>query len=122
MKMSQDPMEINGSQGKVKIAHDIVMTIARHTAEEVEGIVSIKGGLPGGILELFSKKTSTKKGVKIENEETQVVINLSVVVDYGVVIPEVVKIVQEKVKASVESMTDVPVSRVNVFVQDVHIL
>lgn len=120
--MSQDPMEINGSQGKVKIAHDIVMTIARHTAEEVEGIVSIKGGLPGGILELFSKKTSTKKGVKIENEETQVVINLSVVVDYGVVIPEVVKIVQEKVKASVESMTDVPVSRVNVFVQDVHIL
>lgn len=119
--MSKDPMEIVGQQGKIKIAHDIVMTIARHTAEEVEGIISIKGGLPGGILELFSKKTSTKKGVKIENEETQVIINLSVVVDYGVIIPEVIKKVQEKVKMSVESMTDVQVSKVNVFVQDVNI-
>lgn len=121
MKMSKDPMEIVGQQGKIKIAHDIVMTIARHTAEEVEGILSIKGGLPGGILELFSKKTSTKKGVKIENEETQVIINLSVVVDYGTVIPEVIRKVQEKVKMSVESMTDVQVSKVNVFVQDINI-
>ncbi|SET27250.1 Uncharacterized conserved protein YloU, alkaline shock protein (Asp23) family [Natronincola peptidivorans] len=119
--MSKDPMEIMGQQGKIKIAHDIVMTIARHTAEEVEGIISIKGGLPGGILELFNKKTSAKKGVKIENEETQVVINLSVVVDYGTVIPEVVRKVQEKVKKSVESMTDVQVSKVNVFVQDINI-
>ncbi|AKL94132.1 hypothetical protein CACET_c06220 [Clostridium aceticum] len=117
--MSKDPMEIIGEKGRIKIAHDILMTIARHTAEEVEGIVSIKGGLPGGIIELFSKKTSTKKGVKIQNEETQVVINLSVVVDYGAVIPDIIKKVQEKVKSSVESMTDIQVSKVNVFVQDV---
>ena len=120
--MSNDPMEIVNRQGKIKIAHDIVMTIARHTAEEVEGIISIKGGLPGGIMELFSKKTSTKKGVKIENEETQVIINLSVVLNYGVVIPEVVRKVQEKVKTSVESMTDVQVSKVNVFVQDIKVV
>ncbi|SDK04206.1 Asp23/Gls24 family envelope stress response protein [Natronincola ferrireducens] len=119
--MSKDSMEILGDKGKIKIASDIVMTIARHTAEEVEGIISIKGGLPGSISELFGKKTSNKKGIKIENEETQVIINLSVVVAYGIVIPEVIKKVQEKVKSSVESMTDIPVSRVNVFVQDVNI-
>ncbi|MCC5910712.1 MAG: Asp23/Gls24 family envelope stress response protein [Clostridiaceae bacterium] len=114
-------MEISGKQGKIKIAHDIVMTIARHAAEEVEGITSIKGGLPGGIGELFSKNTSNKKGIKIQSQETQVVINLSVVVKYGTIIPEVIGQVQEKVKSSIESMTDIQVSKVNVFVQDIEI-
>ncbi len=117
--MSNNPMEIEGKEGKIKIAHDIILTIARHTAKEVDGIVSIKGGLPGGIMELFSKKTTTKAGVKVEKLDTEVVINLAVVINYGAIIPEVVRKVQEKVKASIESMTDVQVSKVNVFVQDI---
>ncbi len=117
--MSDNPMEITGKQGRIKIAHEIIMTIARQTAKEVEGIKSIRGGLPGGILELFSKKTSRKKGVKLEKEEDHVIINLAVVIEYGVIIPQVIRKVQEKVKTSIESMTDIKVSDVNVFVQDI---
>lgn len=114
--MSKDSMEIIGQEGKIKIANDIIMTIAQHTAKEVEGIISIKGGIPRGIAE---KKPSTKKGIKIQDVETPVIINLSVVVDYGVVIPQIVIKVQENVKRSVEAMTNIPVSKVNVFVHDV---
>lgn len=117
--MSKDSMEIIGQEGKIKIANDIIMTIAQHTAKEVEGIISIKGGIPRGIAELFDKKPSTKKGIKVQDVETPVIINLSVVVDYGVVIPQIVIKVQENVKRSVEAMTNIPVSKVNVFVHDV---
>lgn len=119
--MTSDPMEIVCDGGKIKISHDIVMTIARQIAAEVKGIVSISGGLHGGIVDVFSKKVSTKKGVKIQNEETQISINVALVIKYGIKIPEVVKEVQEKVKVAIEAMTEIKVSRVNVYIQDIEI-
>lgn len=114
-------MEVISEQGKIRISNDVIMLIAKKAIEEIEGVVSFSGGLPVGIMEFFSKNTSAKKGVKIKNEETQVVINLSVVVKYGVIIPEIINKVQQKVKKSIEAMTDIEVSKVNVFVQDIQI-
>ncbi|QUH27178.1 Asp23/Gls24 family envelope stress response protein [Serpentinicella alkaliphila] len=114
-------MEIACDGGRIKISHDIVMTIARHIATEVKGIVSISGGIPGGIVDVFSKKTTTKKGVKIQNEESQIAINVALVIKYGVKIPDVVKEVQQKVKAAIEAMTEIKVSRVNVYIQDIEV-
>lgn len=119
--MASDPMEIVSNGGKIKISHDIIMTIARHIATDVKGIVSISGGLPGGIVDVFSKRASTKKGVKIESEETQIVINLALVIKYGIKIPDLVQDVQEKVKSAIEAMTEIEVSKVNVYIQDIEI-
>lgn len=117
--MPKNSMEVTGEQGKIIISHDVIMTIAKQAVAEIKGIVSLSGGLPKGIAEMFSKKTSSKKGVKVENEEEQIVINIALVIEYGVVIPELVRAVQEKVKKSIESMTDVKVGKVNVFVQNI---
>ena len=114
-------MEIVADQGRIKISNEVIMMIVRRAVDEVQGIVSFSGGLPGGFTEVFSKRTTTKKGVKITNEETQVVINLSIVIEYGVIIPDVVKKVQESVQKSVESMTDIKVGTVNVLVQDIKV-
>ncbi|HZJ76552.1 MAG TPA: Asp23/Gls24 family envelope stress response protein [Oscillospiraceae bacterium] len=109
-------MEIISGGGKIRISNEVIMLIAKKTVEEVEGIVTLNGGLPTGITEFFGKK-----GVKITNEETQVIINLSVVVKYGVIIPEVIKTVQEKVKKAIEAMTDIEVGEVNVLVQGIEV-
>jgi uncharacterized alkaline shock family protein YloU len=61
------------------------------------------------------------KGVKVEVGEKEVVIDISVVVDYGVNIPEVSWKVQENVKKTVEKMTGLMVVEVNVYVQGVYI-
>ena len=114
-------MEVISEDGKIRISNDVIMLIAKKAVEEVEGVISLNSGLPVGIMEFFSKNTTTKKGVKIKNEESQVAINLSVVVKYGAVIPEVIQSVQEKVKKSVEAMTDIEVNKVNVFVQDIQL-
>ncbi len=114
-------MELISEQGKIRISNQVIMLIAKKTVEEVEGIVSLSGGLPVGISEIFSKNISSKKGVRVTSEETQVVINLSLVIKYGVIIPEVIKIVQERVKKSIEAMTDIEVGEINVFVQGIEI-
>ncbi len=114
-------MEIVSEQGKIKISNEVIMLIAKKAVEEIEGVVAFNGGLPTGIMEFFSKNTYNKKGVKVENEESQVVVNISVIIKYGTSIPDVIKLVQQNVKKSIEVMTDIEVGKVNVFVQDIQI-
>lgn len=114
-------MEVVSERGKIRISNEVFMLIAKKTVEEIEGIVSFSGGLPVGITEFFSRSTASKKGVKVTSEETQVVINLSVVIRYGIIIPEVIRTVQEKVKKAVEAMTDIEVGQINVFVQGIEV-
>ncbi|GAB6086601.1 Asp23/Gls24 family envelope stress response protein [Alkaliphilus crotonatoxidans] len=117
--MSKNAMEIVGEQGKIKISNDVIMTITQKAVEEVPGIVSFTGGLSKGITEVFAKDSN--KGVKIDNEEKQLEINLSVVVTYGSVIPDLIKTLQQRIKDSIENMTEISVERVNVFVQDIQL-
>lgn len=114
-------MEIVSKEGKIRISNEVIMLIAKKTAEEMEGIVAFSGGLPVGITEIFSKNTASKKGVKITSQETQVVVNLSVIIKYGIIIPDLIKTLQEKVKNAIEAMTEVEVGQVNVFVQGIEV-
>ena len=114
-------MQVISEDGKIRISNDVIMLIAKKAVEEVEGVISLNSGLPVGIMEFFDKNTTTKKGVKIKNEESKVIINLSVVVRYGTVIPEVIQEVQERVKKSIEAMTDIEVNTVNIFVQGIEL-
>ncbi len=115
----KNAMELTAEQGKIKISNDVIMVITQKTIEEIKGIVSFSSGLSKNIVETFSKKNNSKKAVKIDNEEKFIEINISVVVEYGVVIPQLVKMVQEKVKQAIEVMTDINVEKVNVYVQDI---
>ncbi len=64
-------------------------------------------------------KKSFSKGVKVEVGERQTALDLYVVMEYGIRIPEVARRVQENVKRAVESMTYLEVVEVNVHVAGV---
>lgn len=102
----------------LKISDEVVATIAGLAASEVEGVAGMSGGLVGGITEMLGKK-SFARGAKVEVGEKETAIDLYVVVEYGVRIPEVAQRVQENVKRAVESMTGLDVVEVNVHVQGV---
>ncbi|MDQ7792992.1 MAG: Asp23/Gls24 family envelope stress response protein [bacterium] len=102
----------------LKIADEVVATIAGLAAAEVEGVAGMSGGLVGGISEMLGKK-STARGAKVEVGDKETAIDLYVVVEYGVRIPEIAQRVQENVKRAVESMTGLDVVEVNVHVQGV---
>jgi uncharacterized alkaline shock family protein YloU len=104
----------------------VVEKIAGMAAREVPGIHSMGGGLartvgvvrekvPGG------RAASATRGVKVEVGERQTAVDLSLVVDYGVAIPDTAGDVRENVIAAVERMTGLEVVEVNVSVSDVHL-
>ncbi|WP_110953168.1 Asp23/Gls24 family envelope stress response protein [Anaerosinus massiliensis] len=108
----------NSSVGSIRIADEVVSIIAGLAATEVEGIAAMSGGLVGGIAEILGKK-NLAKGVKVEVGEREAAVDLYIIVDYGVRIPDVALTVQENVKRSIESMTGLNVVEVNVHVQGV---
>src|SRR5690554_5381326 len=90
--------------GNLNIADDVISTIANIAASEVEGVTAMSSGIADGIVEMFGKKP-LGKGVKIEKKEGEVKIDLFIVVNYGVRIPDVAWEVQDNVKKSIEAMT-----------------
>lgn len=113
-----DPLVLQSEKGKIRISEDIIMTIARSAVSEIEGITDISGGFPGGIARLFNRNTTAKSGVLLEKEEDHLVLNLSLEVSYGMPIPKLVEEAQKKVKAAVETMTEIHVQQVNIFVHN----
>ena len=113
--------EINEiEENGIKIADDVVATIAGKAASEVAGVYSMSGGFAGGISEVFGKKSYTK-GIKVDNTEKEIKIDVNIIVEYGARIPDVAYEIQNRVKKAIENMTGLEVQEVNVHVQGVNI-
>ena len=112
--------EINEIEGNgIKISDDVVATIAGKAALEVKGVYAMFGGLAGGISEVFGKKNYTK-GIKVENTEKSLKIDVNIIVEYGARIPDVAYEIQNRVKKAIENMTGLKIEEVNVHVQGVN--
>ncbi len=110
----------NVEYGQIKISDEVVATVAGLAASEVEGIWSMSGGFAGNLSDLLGRK-NLSKGVKVEVGEEEAAIDLNVVVEYGIKIPDVAWQVQENVKTAIETMTGLKVVEVNIHVQGVYI-
>lgn len=77
------------------------------------------GGFAGGISEVFSGKKNFAKGIKVETGDKETKIDVNIIVEYGVRIPDVAYEIQTRVKKAVEGMTGLKVSEVNVHIQGV---
>ncbi|MEL7635340.1 MULTISPECIES: Asp23/Gls24 family envelope stress response protein [Sporomusa] len=104
--------------GSIRIADEVVGIIAGLAATEVPGVAGMSAGLVGGIAEMLGKK-NLSKGVKVEVGEKEAAVDLYIIVEYGVRIPDVALRVQENVKRGIESMTGLDVVEVNIHVQGV---
>lgn len=104
--------------GSIRIADEVVGVIAGLAATEIAGIAGMSAGLVGGIAEMLGKK-NLSKGVKVEVGEREAAVDLYVIVEYGVRIPDVALRVQENVKRAIESMTGLDVVEVNIHIQGV---
>lgn len=105
--------------GELKIANEVVGIIAGLAATEIEGVAGMSGGIAGGIAELLGRK-NLSKGVKVEVGEHETAVDLFIVVEYGVNIPEVSQEIQANVKRAIEVMTGLTVVEVNIHILGVH--
>jgi len=104
--------------GCVSISSDVVATIASMAASGIEGVTSMISTISSGFAELLGKK-NVAKGVKVDVDENNAVIDLYITVEYGAKIPDVAWNVQSKVKSEVESMTGLNVTDVNIHIEGV---
>ncbi|MFB6891968.1 Asp23/Gls24 family envelope stress response protein [Kitasatospora sp. NPDC056327] len=115
-----------GERGRTALAVGVVEKIAGMAAREISGIHALGSGLsrtfgamrdrvPGG------GRGGVGRGIKAEVGEKQTAIDIALVVEYGVVIPELARQVRENIIDAVERMTGLEVVEVNIAVNDVHL-
>ena len=102
----------------VKIANDVVATIAGIAASEIEGVAGMSGNMVSGLSQMLGKKQLTK-GVKVEITDNDVALDISIIIVYGRKIPEVAGNIQLAVSTAVGDMTGLNVTTVNVHVTGV---
>jgi len=107
--------EINNEFGAIRIADEVVATVAGLAAADVEGVASMSGGWSTDLVEKLGKK-NFGKGIKVEVIDEQTKIDIFIVVEFGFQIPDVAENVQKEVKMAVETMTGLSVTAVNVHI------
>ena len=121
----EDAMELTvteptGSEyGQIRIYDSVIAVIAHETAKNMPGVVELQGSLADDLAGIIGKK-SKDKGILVEKENEELLtINLTVVLEYGVRIPEICVQLQSAIKEAVEVMTGQNVYHVNVTVKGI---
>ena len=118
MEQNTYVLQDDDSFGTVKIADDVVAAIGSIAATEVEGVVSMAGNIGNELASKMGVK-SLAKGVKVEVNGKNVKADITLIVKYGYSIPAISQKVQDKVKSTIESMTGLNVTDVNIRVAGV---
>ena len=103
--------------GNLKISREVISTIAKYAALEVEGVASLASftaNLKGWLL-----RRKSAKPITIDLTDDVARIDLHINVKAGVKIPELAEKVQAAVKEAVQNMTGIAVSHVNIEISDI---
>lgn len=109
----------NHNLGKVEIAPEVLQVISGLAATQVKGVIGLSGGVVENFNQLLGRK-NLRQGITVNIGETTS-IEVTLVVEYGVLIPAVGKEVQESVKSAVETMTGIPVDQVIVRIEGIKV-
>lgn len=103
----------NEELGSVRIADEVVAVIAGLAATEVEGVSAMSGNITNELMSRVGVK-NLAKGVRVEILGQKVKVAMSLIMHYGYNIPTTCGKVQERVKSTIENMTGLTVTDVNV--------
>lgn len=112
-----DGMKGAATGGSLQISKEVIAHIAQLATLEVDGVHSVFAPA-AGIKGLFGKAGASKP-IVVELTEDVAEITVHIVVNYGCKVPPLCVRVQENVKSSVQNMTSITVSRVNVIIAGV---
>lgn len=104
--------------GTIQIAPRVLEIIAGYAASEVEGVSKMYGSFANSVSELLGR-SDHRRGVKVVNDNNELVIDVDVFVEYGVSVPKVAGQIQKRIKQQVTLMTNLVVTEVNVHVKGI---
>ncbi|WP_332697973.1 Asp23/Gls24 family envelope stress response protein [Halalkalibacter lacteus] len=101
--------------GTVEISPEVIEVIAGIAASEVDGVATLRGNFATGVAEKLGRKNHGK-GVKVELAEDGITVDVSVIITYGVAVPEVANLIQQNIKQALQTMTAIELQAINVHV------
>lgn len=111
-------------KGRTSIADVVVSKIAGIATREVAGVYNVGGGAARAVGALRERipgaRTNRSQGVAVEVGERQAALDIDIVAEYGVSIADLAADIRSNVIATVQRMTGLEVTEVNVIVHDVH--
>jgi uncharacterized alkaline shock family protein YloU len=117
----QSDSPLVGERGRTIISDSVVSQIAGMAAQEVDGVHM--GGstarAAGGIIGSITGSESQTRGVSVEIGTTEVAVDLTMGVEYGRNILEVVEEVRRRISERVQSLTGLQVTELNATVSDI---
>lgn len=115
------PGIVTNSLGKIVVSEETIAILAGYTAIENYGIVGMAAKSAGDGLAELLKRENLRKGVKVSTADNAVIIDLFVIIQYGVSIGVVAQNVIDNVAYRVREITGLEIAAVNVYVEGVHV-
>lgn len=113
---------MNTQIGEVLIDNDVLAKYAGSSAVECFGVVGMASvNMKEGLVKLL-KRESLSHGVNITVESNKIIIDLHIIVSYGVSISAVAENLISNVKYKVEEFTGMEVVKINIFVEGVRVI
>ena len=107
--------------GLVTVDEDVIVKVAGYAALECYGIVGMAAKRStDGIVQLMGRG-NLGRGVRIQAMDDSVIVDLYIIVEYGISISAVASTIIDQVKYKIEHLTGVTVSRVNVSIEDIRV-
>lgn len=111
--------EADESEDSLTYSNGVIEKIVAMATREVPHVLGMKGNLMHFVQEQFGAENLTK-GVTVEvTDDNRVVVNISVIIEYGAYAPALFDDVKERVTERLAAMTGLEVAGVNLRIEDV---
>jgi uncharacterized alkaline shock family protein YloU len=115
--MSEQVKQRRLPKGTIEVAPRAIATIAAQAVGQSYGVVGMApSSLVQGVAQVLNK-ADAHQGVAVRIRGDEIMIDLYVILEYGIRIAEVAKNIQDHVRYAVEQAISMPVTQVNVRVQ-----
>ena len=116
--------ELVTKEGKTHIGNEVVAKIVALATKEIAGVHDMGslgfGDALTGLAQRAAKTGQSTQGVQVEVGEREVAIDLKVVVEYGVSIPQVATAIRRNLANRINTMTGLTVKEVNIDVSGLY--
>lgn len=113
---------VNTQVGNISIDTEVIAQYAGSVAVECFGIVGMSAvNMKDGIVKLL-KRESITRGISVEIDDNQLILDFHVIVSYGVSIQAVSDNLISNVKYKVEEFTGLTIEKINIYVEGVRVI
>lgn len=114
-----DDEETDESEDSLTYSNGVIEKIVAMATREVPHVLGMKGNLMHFVQEQFGAENLTK-GVTVEvTDDNRVVVNISIIIEYGAYAPAIFDDVKARVTERLAAMTGLEVAGVNLRIEDV---